>query len=729
MREMKSSQAYMTSVQSPPAPTQLQQQQILAGIAARLAQLAKDPPDLLAYLRAHAECVAGAFRPVGFAYEMLNGSVFQTLLQGNLESLDYKDSPEQENAFQRARDLAAHERKPVVLPPHTRQTSALRERLATDSPAPDELAVFNRTSFEQLFIPFSGGESIAGVLHIWFPPSPNSQTRVNLLRQLCNEIEPYLKAHRAQSAFQEVTRLSTYARLLEELTGDIDLDSIGWKLVNYAREAVACERVCLFIADDYDQVVRPNSPADQLQFKFRLQACSGLKKPHPKSEQAVVLQEVAQKLTEMSLARPPADGSANGALPSSAIAPGTPGPNGEREIVTGPPRADKDGPRTRLTLMMRDPSKTDSRPPEVNEYFEVMPMNWATVIPLFDRDGRVCGILLFEGVKLDEKLAAMLKPMLELAASAGKSLGTTLYLTQHRSVRLARRFVALHQEYVNTPAKRKWTSYGLPFVLIAAVLAVPIPYTVKGNAEVLPVNQSTLPALVGTRLLEVDVHEGEAVKKGQVLARFDTTDIRLQLAQEEQEYQRSLVESDHALSLNNEAQMEISRLNADKALAVVEKLRLDISRAVLRAPFDGMVLGAQNLSTRVGEIMRMGEPALQVVDPSAWQVRASLKERSLIILDKRLRRFGPVPATLRLAANPAHKYDLTLTASRQLAYGLDTTTGEYLFTAMLPLNVSINQKEFLKAGFTGQLTFDVGIRPIAYVLFIDFYEFLKIRFF
>lgn len=719
----------MTSVQSPPAPTQLQQQQILAGIAARLAQLAKDPPDLLVYLRAHAECVAGAFRPVGFAYELLNGAVFQTLLHGNLESLDYKNAPEQENAFQRARDLAASQRKPVVLPPNSRQTSAQRAPLATDSPAPDELAVFNRTGFEQLFIPFSSGEATAGVLHIWFLPSPASQTRVNLLRQICNEIEPYLKAHRAQGVFQEVTRLTTYARLLEELTGDIDLDSIGWKLVNYAREAVACERVSLFTADNYDQVVGPNTPAHQLQYKFRLQACSGLKKPHPKSEQAVILQGVAQKLTEMSLSRPTPDGS----TPSGAVVPTAPVPaqNGEREIVTeqSHPARDNVQARTRLTLMMRDPSKTDSRPPEVNEYFEVIPMNWATVIPLFDRESQVCGILLFEGVKLDEKLASMLKPMMELAASAGKSLGTTLYLTQHRSVRIARRLVAMHHEYVNTPAKRRWTRFGLPLLLVAGVLAVPIPYTVKGNAEVLPVNQSTLPALVSTRLMDVDVREGEPVKKGQILARFDTTDLRLQLSQAEQEYQRSLVESDYALNQGNEAQMEIARLNADKAAAAAEKLRLDIARAVLRAPFDGMVLGAQNLSTRVGEVLRMGEPALQLVDPTAWQVKATLKERSLIILDKRLRRFGPVPATLRLSANPAHKYELTLTGSHQLAYGLDTTTGEYLFTAMLPLNTPGDQNEFLKAGFTGQLTFDAGIRPLAYVLFIDFYDFLKIRFF
>jgi hypothetical protein len=386
-------------------------------------------------------------------------------------------------------------------------------------------------------------------------------------------------------------------------------------------------------------------------------------------------------------------------------------------------------PKVHLTLMMRDPSKTATRPPEVNEYFEVMPMNWATVIPLFDRDHRVCGILLFEGVKLEDKLASAIKPMMELAASAGKSLGTTLYCTQHRPMRAARRLVALHHDYVNTPAKRKLLRFGLPVLLVIGVLLCPFPYSVNGSADVLPVKQSTLPSLVNARLLEVGVHEGEMVKKGQILARFETTDLQLQLSQAEQEYERSLVESDAALSIGNEAQMQIARLNADKAAAAAEKLRLDLARAILRAPFDGLVLGAQTLSTRVGEVLRLGEPALQVVDPTAWQVKASLKERDLIFLGKELKARTHVPAGLRLAANPARKYELDLNDARQLAYGLDTSTGEYQFTAMLPLEADLQDARFFKAGFTGRVTFETGIRPLAYVLFKDFFDFLTVRFF
>lgn len=715
-------------VQSSPAPPQIQQ--FVNGITARLAQLAKDPPDLLVYLRAHAECVTNAFKPVGFVYEMRNGATLQKVLQANIESLGYPNAPEQENAFQRALQLVADQRKPLLLPPHSNQNSGLQGLSVEDSPAPEELPVFNRTAFEVMFLPIPLGDTSAGVLQIWFQPAnaASSQARLTLLKQICGEIELYLRARRARDVSQEVTRLSSYSKLLEELTGDIELESVGWNLVNHAREAVACDRVCLFIASNYDRALNADAVMSGLEYEFILQACSGLKKPHPKSEQAVVLQRVAQTLTQMSLGKTlaepePVPGGDSPALPTE---------DSLERTSTEPkpaPAPDARRPRMQITLMMRDPAKTATRPAEVNDYFHLMPMNWATVIPLFDRNQRVCGILLFEGIKLEEKLGNSLKPMLELAVSAGRALGTALYCNQHRSMRVARRLVSYRQTYVNTPAKRKWLRFGLPLVILAGAMIFPVHYRIKGNASILAVKQNTLPSLVNSSLLEVPVREGETVKKGQILARFDTRDIRLQLSQVEQEYERSLLESDAALSAGNESQMQISRLNASKAAAVAEKLRADEARAIVRAPFDGLVLGAQSLSTRIGDIPRIGEPILQVIDPGAWQVKANLRERDLIYLDRRLRENGPVPATLRLASNPAHVYQVELNSADQLAYGLDTTMGEYQFTAMVPLAAVLDDANFLKSGFTGRISFDAGSKSLAYVLFKDFIDFLTVRFF
>ena len=212
------------SVQATAATPSLQH--LVNGITARLAQLAKDPPDLSVYLRAHAESFASVFKPVGFAYEMRNGTVFQRVLQANVESLGGKESPEQENAFRRALLQAAELKKPVLLGPQNGKTSGPSALSAEDSPAPDELPLFNRTPFEHHFVPIPLGNITAGVLHVWFPAASAAvaQTRSALLNQICADTEIYLKARQARDVSAEVTRLSTRVRLLEELTGDIDLE-------------------------------------------------------------------------------------------------------------------------------------------------------------------------------------------------------------------------------------------------------------------------------------------------------------------------------------------------------------------------------------------------------------------------------------------------------------------------------------------------------------------------
>ena len=726
-------------------PVAAQFQRVANDIAARLAQLAKEPPDLLTYLRVHAECIATSLRPAGFAYEMQNGQNYQRLLHSNLESLNYPGMPEQENAFLRAIRLAAARRQPVRIGPHTLPSAGLHGLAPEDAPAPEELPIFNRTGFEQLFIPIPLGQTTVGVLHIWFEPGAAdfSQARVGLLQKVCAEVELYLKARRLSDISQEVTRLTSYSRLLESLSGDLDLDSVGWNIVNFARETISCDRVCLFVAKNYEQTV-PGAEVEQaLAHEFELHACSGLKNVNPRSEQAVVLRRVAQRLTQNSLVpldlpgRPkPGEGSGPAATLAPAGADGNgSAPNGAVAAPAAPAKppvakTERKRPVVQLTLINRATLKATANPEvEVQEYFEVMPMNWATVLPLFDRNNRVCGIFLFEGVKPAENLSAAFVRMLDLSTSAGRALGTALYWSRQPSVRIAQRYVRKKQEWVNTPARAKFLKYGLPVLILVALLLLPITYSLNGDATLLPVNQVKLPSLVGARLVSVHVREGQAVKRGQILAELDTRDLLLQLRQAEQDRERALLDSQTAMGLGDEFRMHVARINAEKSRAIADKLRLDIERSTFRAPIDGVVLGAQTLSNRLGDVIRPGESVLDVVDPTRWQVKVSMREQDLIYLSDRLAEKGRVPVSLSLAANPARKYPLEVTSEKQIAFGLDTARGKYDFSVMLPLETELGDASLLKSGFGGRAKFDTGRRPAFYVLFRDFANFLRVRFF
>lgn len=737
--------------------SQAQVQRIANDITARLTQLVKNPPDLSTYLRAHADCISQALQPTGLSYEMLNGNNLQRVLMSNLESLAYRNNPEQEVSFQKAVRLALTQGRTITIEPNVMPSEGLHGLRPEDTPAPDELPLFNGTPYQQFFIPILVGTSPVGALHVWFTPTDATGTQIRqaLLQHACSEIELYLKSRRLSDISQELTRLNTYSHLLQELVGDVDLESVTWNIVNYAREQISCERVCLFVATDYGRATTTQE-AIQLDYKYELFACSGLKKPHPRSEHAVILKGVARKLTEMALARtaqlpvpaavpaadqtkPGADAHPDGA-PSSDGQAGAPSPGDATGAAAAPPPAAEGKPAARpaesirpqiqLTLIQRDPSKTATRPPEVNEYFEALPMNWATVLPLFDRKNHVCGIVLFEGTKPAEKLEVSFLHMRDLAISAGRSLGTTLHWNKQRSLRLAQGWISFRQRMMDTTAKTWLFKFVLPTVALIALLLCPKTYRVTGQASVVSATQNSLPVLTSATLLNVAVQEGQMVAKGQVLASFDTTELDLQLRQAMEEYRRALVDSDSAIGGGNEPQMQMARLTAAKAWAQAEKFQIDIRNSTLRAPFDGMVLGAQSLSNRIGQYLRQGEPALEIVDPRHWQVKIVLREQDIAYMETQLanKDIVMVPAELKLASDPTKSYALKLTDKSQLAYGLDITTGKYFFGAMLPLELNEAQGALLKSGFSGRTSFDLAKRPLGYVLFRDFVNFLRLTF-
>jgi hypothetical protein len=678
---------------------------------------------------------------------------------------------------------------PLTLPPRLQPSGNLPGLQPQDAPAPEELTLFNSTNFEVFFVPILSANVVVGVLHIWFIPvdAQGSQLRAVLLRQICGEVELYLKARRSGDLAAEVTRVTTYAKLLEEISGETDVESVGWNIVNYAREAVNCDRVSLLVAKG-----RGDEPVDEnwigLDQDYELGASSGLRRPHPRSEQAVILKRLAERLTQMSLsnsakrkAKTPATPAAlqgkgaNGAPLNGSAPNGVNGANGahkdseisitptsaaqpaEGKPVEGKP-ADSSAPATvastevaedqvedtpetkpvkptsgsrptmQLTLVQRDPAKVATRPAEVNEYFDAVPMNWATVMPLFDRQERVRGILLFEGIKKPEKLDATILQMRDLAISAGRTLGAALYWQRQPAARLARRWINARNRIVHTPRREKWVRFGVPALVLLVLLVFPITFNVKGEARVEPRERVSLAAFAATKLLSVEVREGQAVTAGQILAQFDTLDLELQIRAARQELDRSLIEADAALSSGEELKMQSARLAANKSRIALEKYERDLDRLTIKAPFDGIVLGAGNLSSRIGQVPKPGEAVLEVIDPRSWKVRIDLREQDLRTLDYRLAEHSPIEGSVRLAANPTHAYDLAITQRDQLRYGLDSSRGEYSFQVSLPLEAEPSQLDVLKSGFAGRASFDCGRRPVAYVLFHDFINFLRLRF-
>ncbi len=723
-----------------------QVQQVVAGISAQLAQLAKDPPDLTAYLRAHANLLNQALRPQGLTYEILSGSTFKRLFSVNLKQLKLEENPAQDESFRKAVNEVALGKKPMVFQPNSRSRDG-GDNLAIDTAVTSEhLKLFNDTPFEQFFIPIPMESKVAGVLHAWFKPvnSETTNTRLLLLKHFCEEVVLYLRSRRATDLTQELTRTNTYSHLLEDLAGDIDLDSVAWNIVNFARETVDCERVSIFHVKNF-----PHQNGHGLDFEIL--ACSGLKRPHARSEQAEILKDLVKELAKFTLSDTVAIQSQKSSESHTAVtpqivdqtaetsekgeallrSPGSKDQSNEKVKVPEKPShtlPSGDRPRFHLTFTYRDPEKTASRPDSINQYFDLIPMNWATSLPLFDREGLICGILLFEGRNNAEKAKSTFLHMRDLAYSGGRSLGTSLYWNKRRSFRVIKEVARLKTRYVNSDKRTLMLKVGLPIALVLLVLCLPFKFKIRGDAYLRPTNFQSLPAMVSARLDKVLIREGQAVNEGELLAVLETRDLDLQLHQAQQEYQRHMAESDMARNMGEETQMQVSQLNARKSAATIDKLRYELSHAEVRAPFAGVVIGPLNLQMRVGNVFKIGEPVVEMAKPGSWEVKIDVKEKDLVFLERYMRKHDTITSDVKFNADLTETYSLELNHPDQLAYGLETGSDNYSFAVVLPMGESIDT-ENLKMGYTGNAAFVIGRRPLAYIMFRDVVHFMRVRWF
>lgn len=713
----------MTTV--PQSPLSNQVQRIAAELSARLAQIAKDPPDLAAYLRLHAESVAQALQPVGLAYEMFSGQGFQRAFAFNYESLGLRDLPAQELNFQRAVRTVAESGQTVFLDANTLPANAPNGLRPEDAPAPESLSLYNQTPFQQIFVPIPNGKVIAGVIHAWFIASDAAlaQGRAVLLAHAAAEIETYFKARRVSDMSQELSRITTYARFLEDVAGDQNLDDVAWKLVNYAREAVGCDRVCLMADARYGHSASEKAVDGET---FELQACSGLRRPHPRSEHAEVLKDHASEL--LKLATAPADGEAP--RPPSAK------PEAAEQKESGA-KSPETRPRMRIIFTNRDPSKTATRPDAVNRYFDVIPMNWSTVLPLYDRENRVCGTLLFEGQGGTEKVAPLFLQMRDLAVSGGRALSTALIWDRRRALRGARKVMEWRDSLLGSSRRRLLLKYGLPAIVAIGLLATPFSYRIKAEATMRPVEIQTVAALTAGRLLEVNVREGDRVKKGQVIAVIDSAELQLQLRQVAFDRESLETEAAQAIREHSDARRKVAQDKADRARITAEKLQRDIEQTVIKAPFDGIIAGPQDLAQRTGQMIRIGDAVAELIDPNKWEVKVSVREEDVPTLQQQVRAEGRggVHGELVLTANPNQLYPVTLRDENAFSHRLDTAAGKYNFSAVLPLAANVGNPAQaatpteMKTGYTGRAKFACGRRTLAQIMFGDFVRFLKVNFF
>lgn len=193
------------------------------------------------------------------------------------------------------------------------------------------------------------------------------------------------------------------------------------------------------------------------------------------------------------------------------------------------------------------------------------------------------------------------------------------------------------------PAPAAVTGGAKPAVHTAPFSGVAIRVQREAPAQVRSINESRLAVEVGARIVDIPVKVGQRVGRGDVLLRLDDGDLRLAQARAEAGLAQAKARTELAgkqllrarelraqgfvspdVLQQRETELSLALADEKAAEVAVETARRQVSKAVLIAPFAGVV---RERTGQVGETAVPGTPLITLVDALQVEVAAQVQSR------------------------------------------------------------------------------------------------------
>jgi RND family efflux transporter MFP subunit len=336
-------------------------------------------------------------------------------------------------------------------------------------------------------------------------------------------------------------------------------------------------------------------------------------------------------------------------------------------------------------------------------YFAQSGMRGFHALPLADDDGRV-GVLAFESGDADFLAPAHLEMIKVLAGQATVALRNASLYREVPFIDLIEPIMARKRKFLAMEKSRRILTVAGVVAAVVFLAAFPLPLRVDGPAVVAPAHSAHVEAAVAGVVQSVNVHEGDSVKKGTVLATLDDSDYRVALAAAQAKYEAAISQMNRALSVNDDSEAGIQRVQADFWNTEVARNRERLEKTVLRAPIDGRV-ATPHVDDFVGRDLKPGDTFADVVDTSHADVDVAVDEEDVARLSA-----GQL-AAVKLEGMPNHTFHAGVAVVSPKA---ELQGNERFFYARILVP---NGDGEIRSGMQGRSKISTGWAPAGWVLF------------
>jgi RND family efflux transporter MFP subunit len=336
-------------------------------------------------------------------------------------------------------------------------------------------------------------------------------------------------------------------------------------------------------------------------------------------------------------------------------------------------------------------------------YFAETGMRAFHLVPLLDEEGRV-GSLSFESSDPDFLSEAHLEMIKVLASQATVALRNASLYKEVPFIAVLEPLLQKKQKFLAMEKRRRIAVLAGVAAVFIFLVGFPLPLRVDGTAVVAPAHAAHVGTEVEGVVRAVNVREGQAVKKGAVLASLQDWEFQSALAAAKAKYETAVSQMDRALANYDGTEAGIQRAQADYWQSEVARAEQRLNGTLLRSPLDGVVTTPQ-IENLVGRKLKFGDTFADIVDNSQALVDVQIDENDVGLL-----RPGE-KASVKLDSFPTRTFhgDVLVVSPQAQLQGEDR-----VFYARVSVP---NQDGALLAGMQGRGKISTGWRPAGVVMF------------
>ena len=253
------------------------------------------------------------------------------------------------------------------------------------------------------------------------------------------------------------------------------------------------------------------------------------------------------------------------------------------------------------------------------------------------------------------------------------------------------------------------------FLLLATLTFVTKTYRVEAPFTLRTTTAALLPAPFDGYLDQVQCRVGDSATEGQPLLALSTRELVLDESAALAEKNSFLAEAQKAQSSEQIAEMQIALAKAAQADTRLERTRYHLSQAVIKAPFDGIVIEG-DLREHLGAPVKQGEVLVKIARLANLYPEAKVNERSIREVT------AGAAGELAFASQPRWKFPIRVERVEPAAEVTDKGNN---FTVKCTMEGA--RQDWWRPGMTGVCKIDAGRRSLLWLLTHRTVQYLRLQ--